>query len=48
MKKEEFYLRTGDLGFMVDEKSEVFYASRLKDLLIICGKKHWPQVIKNI
>lgn len=35
------FLRTGDLGFVWDD--ELFFAGRLKDILIVRGKKHFPQ-----
>lgn len=35
------YLRTGDLGILID--GELFVAGRLKDLLIVRGFKHYPQ-----
>jgi acyl-CoA synthetase (AMP-forming)/AMP-acid ligase II len=38
------YLRTGDLGFIRD--SELFVTGRLKDLVIIRGKNHYPQDIE--
>src|SRR5262249_49974575 len=38
------YLRTGDLGFLHD--GELFIAGRLKDLLIIQGRNHYPQDIE--
>lgn len=38
------YLRTGDLGFIKDE--ELFITGRLKDLIIIHGKNHYPQDIE--
>jgi acyl-CoA synthetase (AMP-forming)/AMP-acid ligase II len=38
------YLRTGDLGFLID--SELFVYGRIKDLIIIHGKKFAPQDIE--
>lgn len=38
------FLRTGDLGFIKDE--ELFIAGRIKDLIIIDGKNHYPQDIE--
>lgn len=38
------YLRTGDLGFMRD--GQLFVTGRLKDLIIINGKKYVPQDIE--
>ncbi len=38
------YLRTGDLGFVRDR--ELFVTGRLKDLLIIHGRNHYPQDIE--
>lgn len=35
------WLRTGDLGFLSD--SELFVSGRLKDLLIVNGRKHHPE-----
>ncbi|HGY55104.1 MAG TPA: SDR family NAD(P)-dependent oxidoreductase, partial [Caldithrix abyssi] len=40
------YLRTGDLGFMVD--GELFVAGRIKDLIIIRGRNYYPQDIELI
>jgi acyl-CoA synthetase (AMP-forming)/AMP-acid ligase II len=38
------FLRTGDLGFMQD--GEVFVTGRLKDLIILSGRKLYPQDIE--
>ncbi len=38
------FLRTGDLGFV--RGGELFVAGRLKDLVIIAGKNHYPQDIE--
>ncbi|NMO13896.1 AMP-binding protein [Pyxidicoccus fallax] len=35
------YLRTGDLGFFAD--GELFVAGRIKDLVILRGRNHYPQ-----
>jgi acyl-CoA synthetase (AMP-forming)/AMP-acid ligase II len=42
--KEGPFLRTGDLGFMQD--GELFVTGRLKDLVIISGRKLYPQDIE--
>ncbi len=38
------YFRTGDLGFI--SENELFVTGRLKDLIIIRGKNHYPQDIE--
>jgi len=38
------FLRTGDLGFM--KNGELFITGRIKDLIIIRGKNHYPQDIE--
>ena len=39
------WLRTGDLGFMHEE--ELFICGRIKDLVIIRGRNHFPQDIEK-
>jgi acyl-CoA synthetase (AMP-forming)/AMP-acid ligase II len=39
------FLRTGDLGFMDGE--ELFFTGRLKDIIIIKGRNHYPQDIEK-
>lgn len=43
--KEGPFLRTGDLGF-VREDGELFVTGRLKDVIIIRGRNHYPQDIE--
>jgi 8-amino-7-oxononanoate synthase len=38
------YLRTGDLGFL--REGELFITGRLKDLIIVHGRNHYPQDIE--
>lgn len=38
------YLRTGDLGFMHED--ELYVTGRIKDLIILYGKNHYPQDIE--
>ena len=39
------YLRTGDLGFL--REGELFVTGRIKDLVIIRGRNHYPQDIES-
>lgn len=41
---QDNWLRTGDLGFMCDR--QLFITGRLKDLLILWGRNHYPQDIE--
>jgi acyl-CoA synthetase (AMP-forming)/AMP-acid ligase II len=38
------FMRTGDLGFLMD--GELYVTGRLKDLIIIRGRNHYPQDIE--
>ncbi|WP_082115537.1 fatty acyl-AMP ligase [Lentzea aerocolonigenes] len=42
---ERSYLRTGDLGFFHD--GELFVTGRLKDVIIINGRNHYPQDVED-
>ncbi|MGO8768732.1 MAG: fatty-acid--AMP ligase FAAL21/FadD21 [Mycobacterium sp.] len=39
------WLRTGDLGFVCDD--EIFIVGRMKDLLIVYGRNHYPEDIES-
>ena len=39
------FLRTGDLGFL--RNGELFVTGRIKDLIIVRGRKHYPQDIEQ-
>ncbi|MDR3502077.1 MAG: fatty acyl-AMP ligase [Legionella sp.] len=41
---EQVYLRTGDLGFV--HEHELYVTGRIKDLIILYGKNHYPQDIE--
>ena len=43
--QEVVYLRTGDLGFI--DQDELYVTGRLKDLIIIKGRNHYPQDIER-
>jgi amino acid adenylation domain-containing protein len=40
------FLRTGDLGFL-DETGELYVTGRIKDLIIIRGRNHYPQDLER-
>ncbi len=44
-EEPEEFLRTGDLGFIWEEN--IFVTGRLKDLIIIRGRNHYPQDIEH-
>ncbi len=44
-ESEKKYLRTGDLGFC--HEGELYVTGRLKDLIIIRGRNHYPQDIEH-
>lgn len=43
--RRESYLRTGDLGFLLDD--ELFVTGRIKDLIIIDGANHYPHDLER-
>jgi acyl transferase domain-containing protein/acyl-CoA synthetase (AMP-forming)/AMP-acid ligase II/acyl carrier protein len=43
-QKETNFLRTGDLGFV--HEGQLFVTGRLKDLIVIYGRNHYPQDIE--
>jgi len=44
-EEERSFLRTGDLGFQM--KGQLYVTGRLKDLLILHGRNHYPQDIEQ-
>jgi acyl-CoA synthetase (AMP-forming)/AMP-acid ligase II len=44
--EDEFWLRTGDLGF-IDQAGELFITGRIKDVIIVRGINYYPQDIEN-
>lgn len=42
--ENKFYLRTGDMGFILD--GNLYVTGRIKDLIIIYGQNHYPQDIE--
>ena len=43
--QEGAFLRTGDLGFI--DRGELFFTGRLKDMIVIKGRNHYPQDIEK-
>ena len=43
--EQTYFLRTGDLGFI--NEGELFVTGRLKDLIVIKGRNHYPQDIER-
>jgi len=44
-KPDQTYLRTGDLGFIKD--GELYITGRIKDMMILWGRNHYPQHIEE-
>lgn len=44
-EEEEYFLRTGDQGFL--HNGEVYICGRLKDLIIVRGRNHYPQDLER-
>ena len=44
-KSDRTYLRTGDLGFIQD--GELYITGRIKDMMILWGRNHYPQHIEE-
>ncbi|MDY3128162.1 MAG: FadD32-like long-chain-fatty-acid--AMP ligase [Corynebacterium sp.] len=42
---DDFWMATGDLGVIVD--GEVYITGRIKDLIVIAGRNHYPQDIEG-
>jgi acyl-CoA synthetase (AMP-forming)/AMP-acid ligase II len=42
---EQLWLRTGDLGFL--DSGELYITGRLKDMMILWGRNHYPQHIEQ-
>ncbi|MEM8674957.1 MAG: fatty acyl-AMP ligase [Cyanobacteria bacterium P01_G01_bin.67] len=42
---DQIYLRTGDLGFIKD--GELYITGRIKDMMILWGRNHYPQHIEE-
>ncbi len=45
IEQERTYMRTGDLGFQLGD--QLYVTGRLKDLLILRGRNHYPQDIEQ-
>jgi thioester reductase-like protein len=43
---DQDWLRTGDLGFLHD--GELYISGRLKDLIILRGRNHYPQDVESV